>query len=63
MITLVKNELKRQKNVLSSRYPACSEREEEDHPSVREALLKITTHVLENMNRTDLAKKLQDGKR
>lgn len=62
MNTLVKNELKRQTNRLSSYCPACTERAEEDDPTVREALLKITKHVLENMNQEDLAKTLQKGK-
>ncbi|XP_034162460.2 NLR family CARD domain-containing protein 3-like [Pangasianodon hypophthalmus] len=41
--------------------PACTEREvedEEDLHSVREGALKITLHVLKNMNQTDLAKTL-----
>ncbi|XP_053087944.1 NACHT, LRR and PYD domains-containing protein 3-like isoform X2 [Pangasianodon hypophthalmus] len=59
VITLVKNELKRQRNLWSSDYPACSETELEDDPIVREALLKITTRVLKKMNQTDLAKTLQ----
>ncbi|XP_049328853.1 NACHT, LRR and PYD domains-containing protein 12-like isoform X2 [Astyanax mexicanus] len=43
-------------------YPACSGREEEDEEDqsgVREGALKITLHVLRNMNQTDLANKLQ----
>ncbi|MCJ8729143.1 hypothetical protein PDJAM_G00102580 [Pangasius djambal] len=59
VITLVKNELKRQRNLWSSDYPACSETELADDPIVREALLKITAHVLKKMNQTDLAKTLQ----
>ncbi|KAG7316233.1 hypothetical protein KOW79_019774 [Hemibagrus wyckioides] len=63
VITLIKNELKRFKKVLSSDYPACTEREvedEEDLYSVRQGALKITLHVLKNMNHTDLAKTLQN---
>ncbi|XP_053091356.1 protein NLRC3-like isoform X2 [Pangasianodon hypophthalmus] len=63
VITLLKNELKRFKKLLSSDYPACSEREvedEEDQSSVREGALKITLHVLKNMNHTDLANTLQN---
>lgn len=61
MITLVKNELKRQKNLVSLGYPPCSEREVED-PIVREASLKITIHVFKEMNQTNIAEKLQKGK-
>ncbi|XP_053091508.1 NLR family CARD domain-containing protein 3-like isoform X2 [Pangasianodon hypophthalmus] len=63
VITLLKNELKRFKKLLSPDYPACSEREvedEEDQSSVREGALKITLHVLKNMNHTDLANTLQN---
>ncbi|KAM9489302.1 NLR family CARD domain-containing protein 3-like [Clarias gariepinus] len=62
VITLLKNELKRFKKLLSPDYPACTEREvedEEDQSSVREGALKITLHVLKNMNHTDLANTLQ----
>ncbi|KAB5586314.1 hypothetical protein PHYPO_G00000180 [Pangasianodon hypophthalmus] len=44
-------------------YPACTEREvedEEDLHSVREGVLKITLHVLKNMNHTDLAHTLHN---
>ncbi|XP_053093113.1 NACHT, LRR and PYD domains-containing protein 3-like isoform X1 [Pangasianodon hypophthalmus] len=61
VITLIKNELKRFRNLLSPDYPACTEREvedEEDLHSVREGALKITLHVLKNMNHTDLANTL-----
>ncbi|XP_060776220.1 NLR family CARD domain-containing protein 3-like [Neoarius graeffei] len=58
VITLVKNELKRQKNLVSLGYPPCSEREVED-PIVREASLKITIHVFKEMNQTNIAEKLQ----
>ncbi|XP_076849199.1 NLR family CARD domain-containing protein 3-like [Brachyhypopomus gauderio] len=61
-ISLVKNEMKRFKNLLSPDYPACTERQvedEEDQSSVREGALKITLHVLRNMNQTDLANILQ----
>ncbi|KAB5587283.1 hypothetical protein PHYPO_G00011390, partial [Pangasianodon hypophthalmus] len=63
VITLLKKELKRFKKLLSPDYPACSEREvedEEDQSSVREGALKITLHVLKNMNHTDLAHTLQN---
>ncbi|KAF5887403.1 NACHT, LRR and PYD domains-containing protein 12-like, partial [Clarias magur] len=63
VLTLMKNELKRFKKLLSPDYPACTEREvedEEDLRSVREGALKITLHVLKNMNLTDLANTLQN---
>ncbi|KAK3568135.1 hypothetical protein QTP86_031238 [Hemibagrus guttatus] len=62
-ITLMKNELKRFRNLLSPDYPACTEREvedEEDLHSVSEGALKITLHVLKNMNHTDLANTLHN---
>ncbi|XP_053098320.1 NLR family CARD domain-containing protein 3-like [Pangasianodon hypophthalmus] len=63
VITLIKNELKRYKKLLSPDYPACTETEvedEEDLYSVREGALKITLHVLKNMNHTDLANTLHN---
>ncbi|MCJ8728063.1 hypothetical protein PDJAM_G00000180 [Pangasius djambal] len=63
VITLIKNELKRFRKLLSPDYPACTEREEEEEEdlhSVREGALKITLHVLKNMNHTDLANTLQN---
>ncbi|XP_053475745.1 NLR family CARD domain-containing protein 3-like isoform X2 [Ictalurus furcatus] len=63
VITLIKNELKRFRKLLSPGYPACTEREvqdEEDLHSVREGALKITLHVLKNMNHTDLANTLHN---
>ncbi|MCJ8729055.1 hypothetical protein PDJAM_G00012330 [Pangasius djambal] len=63
VITLLKNELKTFKKLLSPDYPACSEREVEDEvdqSSVREGALKITLHILKNMNHTDLANTLQN---
>ncbi|XP_076849546.1 NACHT, LRR and PYD domains-containing protein 3-like isoform X2 [Brachyhypopomus gauderio] len=62
IISLVKNELKRFKNLLSPDYPACTERQvenEEDQSSVREGAMKITLHVLRNMNQTDFANTLE----
>ncbi|KAI4879856.1 hypothetical protein NFI96_004000 [Prochilodus magdalenae] len=61
VMSLVKNQLKRFMKLLSLDYPACSEREVEDEEdqSVREGLLRITLHVLRNMNQTDLANTLQ----
>ncbi|KAF4070196.1 hypothetical protein AMELA_G00295970 [Ameiurus melas] len=63
VITLIKNELKRFRKLLSPDYPACTEREVEDEAdlqSVREGALKITLHVLKNMNHTDLANTLHN---
>ncbi|KAK3524747.1 hypothetical protein QTP86_002195, partial [Hemibagrus guttatus] len=51
------------RKLLSPDYPACTEREvedEEDLHSVREGALKITLHVLKNMNHTDLANTLHN---
>ncbi|XP_047669960.1 NACHT, LRR and PYD domains-containing protein 12-like, partial [Tachysurus fulvidraco] len=59
----MKNELKRFRKLLSPDYPACTEREvedEEDLHSVRDGALKITLHVLKNMNHTDLANTLHN---
>ncbi|XP_053534674.1 NLR family CARD domain-containing protein 3 isoform X2 [Ictalurus punctatus] len=63
VITLIKNELKRFRKLLSADYPACTEREvedEEDLHSVSEGALKITLHVLKNMDHTDLAHTLHN---
>ncbi|XP_036448267.1 NACHT, LRR and PYD domains-containing protein 3-like isoform X2 [Colossoma macropomum] len=59
VISLVKNELKRFRNLLS---PDCSERqmkEDEDQSDVREGALKITLHVLKKMEQINLATILQ----
>ncbi|KAI5609439.1 NACHT, LRR and PYD domains-containing protein 12 isoform X3 [Silurus asotus] len=59
VITLIKKELKRFWELLNPDYPACTEREdEEDLHSVREGAMKITLHVLKNMNHKDLANTL-----
>ncbi|KAK2855413.1 hypothetical protein Q7C36_007282 [Tachysurus vachellii] len=63
VITLIKNELKRFRKLLSPDYPACTERkveDEEDLHSVRDGALKITLHVLKNMNHTDLVNTLHN---
>ncbi|XP_073686674.1 NLR family CARD domain-containing protein 3-like [Garra rufa] len=62
VISLVKNELKKIKRLLSPDYPECSGRVEEDYQGqsdVRDAVLKITLHTLRKMNQTGLANKLQ----
>ncbi|XP_053535625.1 NLR family CARD domain-containing protein 3 isoform X2 [Ictalurus punctatus] len=63
VVTLLRNELKRFKKLLSPDYPVCSDRkveDEEDQSSVREGVLKITLHFLNKMNHTDLADTLQN---
>ncbi|XP_065133282.1 NACHT, LRR and PYD domains-containing protein 3-like [Paramisgurnus dabryanus] len=62
IISLMKKELKIFKRLLSTDYPTCSEREDEDDEGqkrVRGGLLKITLHILKEMNQTDLANILQ----
>ncbi|XP_076835963.1 NACHT, LRR and PYD domains-containing protein 3-like isoform X2 [Brachyhypopomus gauderio] len=62
VISLVKKELKKFKNLLTPDYPACPGAEvedEQDQSSVREGALKITLHVLRNMKHTGLANTLQ----
>ncbi|XP_053490963.1 NLR family CARD domain-containing protein 3-like [Ictalurus furcatus] len=61
VITLIKNELKRFRKLLTPDYPAHTEREVEDEAdlhSVRKGVLKITLDVLKNMNHADLANTL-----
>lgn len=51
--------------MLSPDYPQWTEREEEDdegQTDVRDAVLKITLHVLRKMNQIDLANTLQTSK-
>ncbi|XP_053534269.1 protein NLRC3 [Ictalurus punctatus] len=60
VITLLKKELNRFKELLSADFPACSEEEEEqDLHCFREGVLKITLHILKNMKQKDLAHTLQ----
>ncbi|XP_049333558.1 NACHT, LRR and PYD domains-containing protein 3-like [Astyanax mexicanus] len=56
-ISLVKNELNTFKNLLNPDYPACSEGEVED--GQKEGVLKVTLHILRNMNQADLANTLE----
>ncbi|KAG9278129.1 NLR family CARD domain-containing protein 3-like [Astyanax mexicanus] len=56
-ISLVKNKLNTFKKLLSPDYPACSEGEVEDDQ--KEGVLKVTLHILRNMNQTDLANTLE----
>ncbi|XP_062871410.1 NACHT, LRR and PYD domains-containing protein 3-like isoform X2 [Trichomycterus rosablanca] len=60
-IVLMKNELQKFKKLLSPDYPACFEREvedKEDQSDVRDGMLKITLHILKNMNQINLANNL-----
>uniref|UniRef100_A0A671WGE4 NACHT domain-containing protein n=1 Tax=Sparus aurata TaxID=8175 RepID=A0A671WGE4_SPAAU len=70
IVTFVKNELKKVREVLSSDYPECSESQREDEEvldgedeeqrrSSREAFLKITLHFLRRMKQEELADRLQ----
>ncbi|XP_049328944.1 NACHT, LRR and PYD domains-containing protein 3-like [Astyanax mexicanus] len=62
VITLVKNQLRSFVKLMNLDYPACSEKEiedEEDQSGVREGVLKITLHVLRNMNQKYLANTLK----
>ncbi|XP_058618954.1 NLR family CARD domain-containing protein 3-like isoform X2 [Onychostoma macrolepis] len=63
MISLVKKELKRFKRLLNPDYPVCSGREWDDDDKgqdrIRQGILKITLHVLREMNQADIANTLQ----
>ncbi|XP_056599382.1 NACHT, LRR and PYD domains-containing protein 3-like isoform X4 [Triplophysa dalaica] len=62
IISVMKEELKIFKSLLSSDYPSCSEREEDDDKDlcrVTEMFLKITLNVLKKMNQSELANTLQ----
>uniref|UniRef100_A0A3Q3VYY8 NACHT domain-containing protein n=1 Tax=Mola mola TaxID=94237 RepID=A0A3Q3VYY8_MOLML len=66
IVTFVKTELKKLKEVLSPDYPGCSDRQSEDEEeedqrrSSREAFLKITVHFLRRMKQENLADSLQN---
>ncbi|KAF5891189.1 NACHT, LRR and PYD domains-containing protein 12-like, partial [Clarias magur] len=62
VITLIKKELRKFKELLSSDDPACTGREEEDKEDlhVKDGALKITLHVLKSMKHTDLANTLRN---
>ena len=71
VITYVKNELKRFKSILSSDFPEGLESENQEvvdpeyqkqESSARKGALKITLHVLRNMNQKELADKLEKSK-
>lgn len=62
---LITEELKIVRNMLFPAYPACSESEvkdEDKQDSVKRAVLKITLHVLRNMELHDQANTLQSSK-
>ncbi|XP_062847564.1 NACHT, LRR and PYD domains-containing protein 3-like [Trichomycterus rosablanca] len=60
VFTLLKNELNKYKKILSSDYPECPEVKVKEYQcSFRDEVLKITLHVLNEMNQTDLANTLQ----
>ncbi|KAL7834065.1 hypothetical protein AOLI_G00290250 [Acnodon oligacanthus] len=58
-MSLLTNELKRFKALLSTDGAVCSEREEEEQNSAKEGILKAILHILRNMNQTSLADQLQ----
>uniref|UniRef100_A0A4W5NDR4 Uncharacterized protein n=1 Tax=Hucho hucho TaxID=62062 RepID=A0A4W5NDR4_9TELE len=73
IITFVKRELKRFKNILSPDLPECIENQEEDEEvvdaeeerqesSAREGALKITLQILRNMDQKELADILEKKK-
>ncbi|XP_062413375.1 protein NLRC3-like [Pungitius pungitius] len=64
ILTFVKNELKKIQKVLSSDYPECLEKEDEEvldeeQRRSREAFVKISVHFLRRMKQEDLAERLQ----
>ncbi|KAM4591498.1 NLR family CARD domain-containing protein 3-like [Odontesthes bonariensis] len=65
MLTFVKEELKKIQKVLSPDYPECLESqregEDEEQRSSREALVKITVHLLRRMKQEELADRLQSN--
>ncbi|XP_077952840.1 protein NLRC3-like [Gasterosteus aculeatus] len=64
ILTFVKNELKKIQKVVSSDYPECLEKEDEEELDEeqrrsREAFVKISVHFLRRMKQEDLAERLQ----
>uniref|UniRef100_A0AAQ4PRL4 NLR family CARD domain-containing protein 3-like n=1 Tax=Gasterosteus aculeatus aculeatus TaxID=481459 RepID=A0AAQ4PRL4_GASAC len=64
ILTFVKNELKKIQKVVSSDYPQCSEKENEEmldkeQRRSKEAFVKISVHFLRRMKQEDLAERLQ----
>ncbi|XP_053096878.1 NACHT, LRR and PYD domains-containing protein 12-like isoform X2 [Pangasianodon hypophthalmus] len=58
-MTVVQKELERFMKLLSPDYPECSD-SEKDQSDVRDGVLKITLHILKNMNQSELANTLQN---
>ncbi|XP_053096879.1 NLR family CARD domain-containing protein 3-like [Pangasianodon hypophthalmus] len=58
-ITIVQKELDRFMKLLSPDYPECPD-SEKDQSDVRGGVLKITLHILRNMNQSELANTLQN---
>uniref|UniRef100_G3NAK5 FISNA domain-containing protein n=1 Tax=Gasterosteus aculeatus TaxID=69293 RepID=G3NAK5_GASAC len=63
ILTFVKNELKKLQKVVSSDYPECLEKEDEEvleeQRRSREAFVKISVHFLRRMKQEELAERLQ----
>uniref|UniRef100_A0AAQ4Q458 B30.2/SPRY domain-containing protein n=1 Tax=Gasterosteus aculeatus aculeatus TaxID=481459 RepID=A0AAQ4Q458_GASAC len=64
ILTFVKNELKKIQKVVSSDYPECLEKEDEEvldeeQRRSREAVVKISVHFLRRMKQDQLAERLQ----
>uniref|UniRef100_G3N5D3 FISNA domain-containing protein n=1 Tax=Gasterosteus aculeatus TaxID=69293 RepID=G3N5D3_GASAC len=64
ILTFVKNELKKIQKVVSSDYPECLEKEDEEQLGEeqrrsREAFVKISVHFLRRMKQEELAERLQ----
>uniref|UniRef100_G3PB82 FISNA domain-containing protein n=1 Tax=Gasterosteus aculeatus TaxID=69293 RepID=G3PB82_GASAC len=64
ILTFVKNELKKIQKVVSSDYPECLEKEDEEELDEeqrrsREAFVKISVHFLRRMKQEQLAERLQ----
>uniref|UniRef100_A0AAQ4PRD7 NACHT domain-containing protein n=1 Tax=Gasterosteus aculeatus aculeatus TaxID=481459 RepID=A0AAQ4PRD7_GASAC len=64
ILTFVKNELKKIQKVVSSVYPECLEKEneeqlDEEQRRSREAFVKISVHFLRRMKQEELAERLQ----
>uniref|UniRef100_A0AAQ4R0Z9 B30.2/SPRY domain-containing protein n=1 Tax=Gasterosteus aculeatus aculeatus TaxID=481459 RepID=A0AAQ4R0Z9_GASAC len=64
ILTFVKNELKKIQKVVSSDYPECLEKEDEEvldeeQRRSREAVVKISVHFLRRMKQEELAERLQ----
>uniref|UniRef100_A0AAQ4Q572 NACHT domain-containing protein n=1 Tax=Gasterosteus aculeatus aculeatus TaxID=481459 RepID=A0AAQ4Q572_GASAC len=65
ILTFVKNELKKIQKVVSSDYPECLEKEDEEvldeeQRRSREAFVKISVHFLRRMKQEELAERLQN---